>query len=1078
MSNQSIRFGKFRRNFYPLLPLVAALSGGPVFGAGADLPMPPYLEIAAGIGPAPIFSGQQFFATGSGAASVACTDLNGDGKPDLAVADAFDDTISVLINTGASGTATAAFAPHQTITTGRLPLAIVAGDINGDGRPDLVVANAIANSVSVMLNTTPKGAKIATFAPAVVFATGNNPQSLALADLDSDGKLDILAANLGDNTVSVLINTTPQGGQQPGFAAQQVFATGAEPKAVAAADVDGDGRPDIIAVNQNDDTATVLLNTTPGAATLLSFGPPATLHAGRQPTSIAVADINSDGQADLIIGNLGDGTVTVLLNTGAAGFGQPSFALTRSFATGEGTGSVAVADVNGDGKLDVIAVNGGDFTASALINVMGPGARPPSFADPVVLPVGFSPGGICTADFNGDGKSDIAVAGGSSNASGISVMLNITQANALPLTFAAAQSIPTGEFPLSLAAADLNFDGKLDLVVASYYGHSSFLANDTPPGSAGVASFLSPATISAGPLARTALAADLNGDGVADVAISSSFDNSLAILLNASSPRDTVPGFPAEQVIPLGYYPYMALFADFDGDGRPDLALNDGYSTILVMPNRTPGGARIVTFDPAQTVATGPFYTLAAADINSDGKPDLIATNDTGALIFINTTEAGSQTLTFSESRAFHVTEAPGSITTADINQDGRPDLIVSDGADATVAVLINTTPSGSAIADFAPLAVFNTGGSSHSVTATDLNGDGMPDIVSADFLNNTVSILLNTTPPKSSSPSFTHQYLATGPNPNFVAAGDINGDGRPDLIVTSEAENTASVFVNATPVAGINPDQHGVTGSWFNPLTGGQGLEIELYPDLNGSGLGFLFAGWFTYSTAAAGGQRWYALQGDARNTSSTVQLGIFAGFGGNFAAPPDVPATQVGTATLRFDDCNTATLGFSFFDGRVGSTTLVRLTANVTCGPNGDNAGIPSSYLLSGSWFDASTGGQGLVLDVNPLQKNFFAAWYTYAADGAQEGGAASERWYVLQAPFEPGASKVEGAPIYADYGGVFDNPVGPVPVAVGKATVTFQSCTAATLTFAFDAGFNGGKSGVLQLTRTGPSPTGCSL
>ena len=225
-------------------------------------------------------------------------------------------------------------------------------------------------------------------------------------------------------------------------------------------------------------------------------------------------------------------------------------------------------------------------------------------------------------------------------------------------------------------------------------------------------------------------------------------------------------------------------------------------------------------------------------------------------------------------------------------------------------------------------------------------------------------------------------------------------------------------------------------------------------------------------------GGQRWYALGGGVTSTSSIATLGIFAGYGGNFAAPPVVAPTQVGTASLVFSDCTHALLTYSFYDGRSGTIALTRLTANITCGADGDNGAAPSNYLLSGSWSQAETSGQGFVFDVNPAQSNFFAAWYTYAPDGAQTGGAASERWYTIQAGLLPGVSSITGAPIYATAGGIFDNAATPVTAPVGTADITFASCTAVTLKYTFTAGVNSGLTGTLNLTRTGPTPAGCSL
>src|SRR5262249_30256523 len=147
-----------------------------------------------------------------------------DGLPDLIVADFSGNTASVLLNTTTAVATSASFAPQQTFATGTNPISVALGDVNGDGRPDLLVANFQSNSVSVLLNTTAAGASAPSFAPQQPFATGTSPFSVALGDVNGDGRPDLLVANNGDSTVSVLLNTTAPGATTPSFAPQQTFA--------------------------------------------------------------------------------------------------------------------------------------------------------------------------------------------------------------------------------------------------------------------------------------------------------------------------------------------------------------------------------------------------------------------------------------------------------------------------------------------------------------------------------------------------------------------------------------------------------------------------------------------------------------------------------------------------------------------------------------------------------------------------------------------------------------------------------------------------------------------------------------
>ena len=300
----------------------------------------------------------------------------------------------------------------------------------------------------------------------------------------------------------------------------------------------------------------------------------------------------------------------------------------------------------------------------------------------------------------------------------------------------------------------------------------------------------------------------------------------------------------------------------------------------------------------------------------------------------------------------------------------------------------------------------------------------------------------------------------------------------------TNFAGATATLTATAPPPAG-SPDlnQHGLTGSWFESATSGQGIEIEVFPNLTGPGVSLVQGAWFTFDSAPAGGvdrERWYTFNGPGQSGGANVPVKIFQNVGGNFNATPVTQATQVGTGTLTFADCSNATLSYAFTDGtgRTGSIALTRLTPNVTC-TVGTAPATNADFALSGNWFDVSTAGQGFVFDVNPVSPAVFLTWYTYAPAG-QMLGAAGQRWFVgLLKPYTVGSHSVT-LPLFETTGGVFDQATLPAPasVQVGTATVTFASCTSAQVTFNFTSGSSAGRSGAISLVRVGPIPPGCTL
>jgi large repetitive protein len=240
-------------------------------------------------------------------------------------------------------------APKVDFTTGNGPTSVSIGDINGDGKPDLAVANQIGN-VSILLNTTLTGAATPTFAPQALFGTGIGPFSVSISDINSDGLPDLAVSNVNDNNVSILLNTTTGAGSLT-FTPQVTFPTGSVPISVSIGDFNGDGKPDLAVSNYNGNNVSILLNTTTTGATTPTFAPQVTFPTNPIPYFISIGDINSDGKPDLAVANLGDdNNVSILLNNTAK-------VTTVTATTADGTygiGSTIAITVTFDQNVTVI----------------------------------------------------------------------------------------------------------------------------------------------------------------------------------------------------------------------------------------------------------------------------------------------------------------------------------------------------------------------------------------------------------------------------------------------------------------------------------------------------------------------------------------------------------------------------------------------------------------------------------------------------------------------------------------------------------------------------------------------------
>ena len=367
---------------------------------------------------------------GSNPISIAVADVNSDYVPDLLTANSSNNTVRVLLGTGDGTFRTAA----AFSTGGNAPLSLAVADVNADGKPDLLTANASSNTVGVLLGT---GNGI--FRTAATFSTGagSNPNSLAVADVNGDGKPDLLTANAGSNTAGVLLGTG-----DGTFRAAATFNTGGYPLSLAVADVNGDGKPDLLTANAGSNTAGVLLGNGDGTfRTATIFG------TGGNPISLAVADINGDGKPDLLTANSSSNTAGVLL-----GNGDGTFRPAATFGTGTGSYpySLAVADVNGDGKPDLLTANNNSSTAGVLLGTGDGTFRAGTFS----TGTGSNPRGIAVADVNGDGKPDLLTANIGSNTAG--VLLNTTVYYAPTLMDSNPTSGPVGT---SVTLTGINLSG-------------------------------------------------------------------------------------------------------------------------------------------------------------------------------------------------------------------------------------------------------------------------------------------------------------------------------------------------------------------------------------------------------------------------------------------------------------------------------------------------------------------------------------------------------------------------------------------------------------------------------------------
>jgi len=588
--------------------------------------------------------------------------------------------------------------------------------------------------------------------PSLVFETGRRPTSVAIADLNRDGRPDLAVAK--SEAVAVLF------GRGDGtFAERTEVATGFYPQSVAIADLNGDSVPDLVTANAGLSAVSVMLGGGDGTFRVRAdYGP------GIGARSVAIAAIDGDERPDLVTER------SVFLGNGDGTFG--------SRMDFNGGSTVAIGDFNGDGRPD-LATNGGpdpdedDFVGVGSV-LLGSGDG--TFGTPMGFETGYLPCAMATADFNADGRADLAVANYGHTPDYIGTF-SVLAGNG-DGTFGVRRDYDTGANPIAIAAADLNGDGHPDVVTAdfgddpdwSFVAHtiSVFLGN-------GDGTFRSAPKVSVGENPLFVAVGDIDGNGTQDLVTPNWTANTLSVALGNGDGTFGTPGYPTSGE------PWSLAIGDLDGDGNPDMATASAgpypsrVGTVSVLLGKGDG-----TFRPGASFGTGsPRYSLTIADFNEDGRPDLAMCLYSGfnGASFVSIA-LGRGDGTFGTLSNFASGSASFSIKVADLNADGHLDVVTANVYPSTIAVLL-----GNGDGTLRARTELSTGSYPYYLAIGDLNGDGRPDLVTANtYYPRTFSVLLGngdgTFAPRRDLPA------GIGASNDFtVSLADMNLDGKLDLV-------------------------------------------------------------------------------------------------------------------------------------------------------------------------------------------------------------------------------------------------------------------------------------------------------
>ena len=642
--------------------------------------------------------------TGLDPTSIIAAPLFGSGPlDDLAVADQAAGTVSLLQGNGLGGF------PHiSTLELGSagFPNVVTTGDFTGDGELDLAVGLQSPNSVAIELNqgdgqfAAPDSVGLDPHnTPLVADFTGDGVPDVAIVDgagdilfraglPDQPGSFEPpITINSGKPSRDIAAVVTRQGTLLASVDARDnavtLFAyrngqftvvgslpTGIEPALIVSADLNGNGEDDLVIRNAGDGTLTVYMSDGQGG-----FLPPIDLAVGPGISDVSAADVNQNGLLDLILANQTAGLVGVMLNRGVLGFSPPTIyragaglsaeiggdsTAPVSLVSQDGTAGVAAGALTAGGAPVIVALDSGSETVGVLQG-LGDGR----FANPLTQPTTGPTKAVQIADLTGNGNADLAVLG----ADGLTIWLGNGKGGFVQ----EGKPYPVGTDATGLTIADVNGDKIPDLVVGNAFGDVLVLLGE------GNGLFQTP-TITDRSVSLAV--AYFNGDGTPTF-----------IFANQARDRVVVQTSPQAKPTVLGdrttglLAPTAVVTADLNGDGIPDLIVpNSGGNNVLVYPG-LPGGG----FGPAMndgngfTVGTNPVAVIVA---KLNGRPDLIVANEGSNDVSILLNEKEGNGFTFVEGPRLRAGAGPVALLYGDFSRNGTPGLLVSDSASKDVMLL------------------------------------------------------------------------------------------------------------------------------------------------------------------------------------------------------------------------------------------------------------------------------------------------------------------------------------------------------------------------------------------------------
>jgi hypothetical protein len=737
-------------------------------------------------------------------------DIDGDGKTDLITVrriNILNDSLTVLKNNSTPGNISLT---KLDFPCGKSLGNMMVTDIDNDGKPDIVLNGTDAGNTGktwVYRNTTTGGT--ISFAAPLTFTFGVSSYNWCATDIDADGKTDLVCTSGPTDKVLLIRNNSTPGTISLAMGLEIIV--GGYPTFSYVSDIDGDGKTDIIIRNGNlpNKKISILRNTTTGSS--FSFVTTSEFGSTLNPVKLAIADMDGDGKPDIAALN-GDVNNTVTIYKNTSSIGNISMAAGVENTSEFNMYDIEICDFDGDGRPDIGLAN---KTLDILKNVV---KDPIIFsvsplnakAANTVTIKGYSFTGTTSVSFSG-------IAAGSFNVVSDTIVTAVLAADLsgnVAVTNAWGTGVLNDAYPVPQVTAIVPDHGLAGSAVTIQGRYFNVMKDDNTVYFGSVKTTVNTATDSTLEVLvpKGAIYDRLSVTTHRMTAFSTQRFN---LTFSGGDTSFTAASFDQNVTFPTQGNPSSVVINDVDGDGKPDLAVSDFnnssyYSTIL----KNKSDSAKLSFESVVDNSSQYQYKFPLADLDGDGRYDkVIAIAGPPSVtigVYRNASSVGN--ILFGRGVSMHNTSPymgsffSGRVSVDDMDRDGKPDIISGnneDGRDSGSVFILKNASYGNVLS-WLPLMGFSTGTTVHHMITADIDGDSLPDVVTYDYSPGRITVLKNTnsTAGLSLAP---HKDFLTGTSLGGLAVADLDGDGKKDILAINLNTTTFSTYRNTSAPGDIS---------------------------------------------------------------------------------------------------------------------------------------------------------------------------------------------------------------------------------------------------------------------------------